>query len=290
MTPSPPESGARSGEGPAQIIGYPIGLGNLISRALECGTGPADLLLLHGAGARADRWVRNLPGLAAPGYRVRALDLPGHGYAAKPVDFDYTTPAVAALIEAYLVGNGPAVLIGTSLGGHVASWVAASRPDLVPAVVLVGVAGVVAREASTAAVLADRSPAGARAKLELLLHDHSHIDDPWVLEETLVNTSPGAEQALDRVLAYVRGGINEHLTGGRLAASGVPTCLLWGAEDRWIPLDVARRVAATLPSAPLYVMKATGHAPYFERPETFNGIVLDFLTATAPHNPGVFEV
>jgi pimeloyl-ACP methyl ester carboxylesterase len=248
------------------------------------------VVLLHGAGARADRWVRNLPGLAAAGYQARALDLPGHGFAAKPHAFDYSTPAMAALIEAYLTDHGPAVLIGTSLGGHLASWVAASRPDLVPAVVLVGVTGVVAREGATAAVLADRSPEGMRAKLRQLLHDETQIDEAWVREETLVNTSPGAEQALDRVLAYLRGGINEHLTGERLAASGVPARLVWGADDRWIPLDIAKRVAAVLPAAPLYVMKAAGHAPYFERPETFNEIVLSFLADPANQKPGVFDV
>jgi 2-hydroxy-6-oxonona-2,4-dienedioate hydrolase len=290
MMPSSLEPNVRSGKRSARIIGYPVGLGPLISRVLECGAGTTDLLLLHGAGSRADRWVRNLPGLAAAGHRVRALDLPGHGYAAKPVDFDYTTPAMAALIEAYLIEHGPAVLIGTSLGGHIATWVAVSRPDLVPAVVLIGVAGVVAREASTSTVLADRSPAGVRAKLSLLLHDQTQIDDAWVREETLVNTSPGAEQALDRLLTYLRGGINEHLTGEQFAASGVPARLIWGAEDRWIPLGIARRVVATLPSAPLYVMKSAGHAPYFERPDTFNDIVLGFLTDTAHQKPGVFEV
>jgi 2-hydroxy-6-oxonona-2,4-dienedioate hydrolase len=129
-----------------------------------------------------------------------------------------------------------------------------------------------------------------RAKLSLLLHDQTQIDDAWVREETLVNTSPGAEHALDRLLTYLRAGINEHLTGERLAASGLPIRLVWGAEDRWIPLDIAWRVAAALPSAPLYIMKSAGHAPYFERPDTFNDIVLDFLSDTAHQKPGVFEV
>lgn len=260
-----------------RVLSYPIGLAGLTTRVLECGTGPAELLLLHGAGSRADRWRPILSGLAAAGYRVRALDLPGHGLAAKPVDFDYTTPAMAELVEGYLTEQGPAVLVGTSLGGHIAAWLAVHRPDLVPAVVLVGPAGIVRREATTSAVLGDRSADGVRTKLELLLHDHSLIDDGWVREETLVNTSPGAEQALDRVMAYVRGGINEHLVGDRLAASGVPTCLIWGAEDRWIPLDVADRVSAALPGAPLHLLAAAGHAPYFEQPERFNQIVLDFL-------------
>lgn len=260
------------------VIGYPTALAGVGTRVLESGAGDDRVALLHGAGSRADRWRPVVPGLVAAGHHVTAFDWPGHGFADKGAHLELTTPAFAEMVVDLLERTGPAALVGTSLGGHVAAWVGLHRPDLVRALVLVGPTGIVPRPATTATVLADRSRAGVRAKLELLLHDHGRIDDALVEEEWRVNTSPGAEQALDRVLDYVRHGIADHLVGDRLAATDLPTCLVWGEHDRWIDLDVGRRVAAALPRAPLHVVADAGHAPYAEQPDAFVALVTAFLS------------
>src|SRR5579862_9816819 len=104
----------------ARTIAYPLGLGGATIRVLECGEGEDHVVLLHGSGSRADRWRRNLPGLAAAGKHGYALDLPGHGFATKSEDFDYTTPSFAGVVRDALdaLGIGSPVLVGTSLGGH----------------------------------------------------------------------------------------------------------------------------------------------------------------------------
>ena len=53
--------------------------------------------------------------------------------------------------------------------------------------------------------------------------------------------------------------------------------LVWGAQDRWIPLEIGERIAALLPRAPFVVLDHAGHAPYLERVETFTAVVARFL-------------
>ena len=72
------------------MITYPLALGDQYTRVVEHGTGPETIVLIHGLGARADRWRRNIGPLADAGYRCVALDLPGHGFASKDGEFDFS--------------------------------------------------------------------------------------------------------------------------------------------------------------------------------------------------------
>ena len=195
---------AATGPLPA-VLAYPAAFGPHVTRMLEAGTGARYVVLLHGAGARADRWRPTMSGLAAARFRAFAPDLPGHGFAPKGAGLDYRTPALAACVVELLERLGPAALVGTSLGAHVATWVAVERPDLVRATVLVGATGMVPRQNTGASALAaDVSEEGVRRKLDLLLHDPAAVDDAWIAEEHLVNSSPGAAEALAAVRSYLQ--------------------------------------------------------------------------------------
>jgi pimeloyl-ACP methyl ester carboxylesterase len=64
---------------------------------------------------------------------------------------------------------------------------------------------------------------------------------------------------------------------GRLSNIIAPTLLVWGEQDRMIPLQYAREYDE-IPKRELVVIRNCGHTPYVERPMTFNKIVLKFLT------------
>ncbi|GAA2751645.1 alpha/beta fold hydrolase [Amnibacterium kyonggiense] len=108
--------------------------GRLVS-ALRWGARPG-VTLLHGAGLNAHTWDATLLALHED---ALAVDLPGHGDSAWRDDFDYrpatNATAVAALLDA--LGTGPQVVVGQSLGGLTAIALAADRPDLVAALVIV---------------------------------------------------------------------------------------------------------------------------------------------------------
>ena len=265
------------------MIQYPLALGPIVTRVLETGSGPRAVVCVHGSGSRADRWRPQLPLLEAAGHHVYAFDLPGHGLASKPVDLDYGAPAMSALLEELVERHvgAPVVLFGTSLGGQVAALLAGRRPDLVRGLVLVGAVGIVARgdDRPATSPVTDPGAAGIRRKLELLVHDPSLVTEEWIAEELRVNSSPGAAAALAAIAEYTALRQDHDLAAEALVASGVPTLLVWGAEDRWVPLRLGRAAQRALPGVELVTVPDAGHAPYFERPEQFWSVVSPFLAA-----------
>ena len=64
---------------------------------------------------------------------------------------------------------------------------------------------------------------------------------------------------------------------GRLASLGVPVLLLWGPEDRYVPVAAARRFMRELPGAELIVLEGVGHFVFDDAPEEAGNAVVDFL-------------
>ncbi|MCU1453694.1 MAG: ohpC [Acidimicrobiales bacterium] len=274
---------------------YPASYAGQLTRVLEVGEGDDVVVCLHGAGSRADRWAPALELLAAEGFHAYALDFPGHGLAAKPAGYPYGARAFTEVVTAFVDALAPprVALLGTSLGGHVAAWVACERPDRVRATVLIGAVGLVPwdREAAGAgSPIVDGSPAGVRAKLELLVEDDTLVTDAWVHEESQVNSSPGAADALAALGRALTADAPGDLVGERYAALGCPTLLVWGAQDRWVPPSVGEATARLLPDAPFALLDGTGHAPYFERPSDFTKLAAEFLHDPATLAAGSWTV
>ena len=106
--------------------------------ALRWGSGPPELVLLHGGAQNAHTWDTTLLAL---GRAALAIDLPGHGHSGRRDDGRYdprtSAAAMAAVIEE--VCDGPILLVGMSLGGLTANAVAAAHPDLVRRMVIVDI-------------------------------------------------------------------------------------------------------------------------------------------------------
>lgn len=269
------------------ILEYPWQVEGTATRILEAGRDGVPAVLLHGVGARADRWRNNLEGLAQLGLHVFALDLPGHGFAAKGEGFaDYSVAGYARFVDGFLdsIGAPRVVLIGTSLGGHVAGKLTCDSPERTLALVMVGALGVVplgpdAREA-IAGGLSDASESGVRRKLSRVLHDTSLITDHWVATEARINSSPNADASFSVLSEYFRQRIDQDLVGDCLAGldQSVPMLLIWGQEDSSVPVSVGESAQALLGSeVPLRTIPRAGHIPYLEAPEAFNTMVGDFL-------------
>ena len=268
------------------MIQYPLGVGGTVTRVLESGSGERTLLLVHGVGARADRWCHNLDGLAEHGYHVYAIDLPGHGLAKKDAEFPHSVPSYAALVRGFLdeIGAGSEVyLVGTSLGGHVCATVACSIPERIAGLVLVGTLGITpvgsaARE-RTAGLIREASWETVDRKLRTVLHDEELVTDELHSEEFRINNSPGAVEAFDRIASYFAEQIDTDVVGEKLAGlvSGIPTLVVWGREDVGFPLELGEAAHATLSGSHFAIMDRAAHAPYYERPETFNKLVTEFF-------------
>src|SRR2546430_2328216 len=115
-------------------------------RYIDEGRGPP-IVFLHGLGASMYAWRKNLAPVAAAGYRVIAFDNRGFGFSGKPATgYDNASYArlTVALLDALHLPD--AVLIGHSMGGAIAAEVAIAHPERVRGLVLIGSAGLGARE------------------------------------------------------------------------------------------------------------------------------------------------
>jgi 2-hydroxy-6-oxonona-2,4-dienedioate hydrolase len=268
------------------MIQFPIDVDGTVTRVLQAGSGDRVVVFVHGLSTRADRWRANLEPLAAAGFRCLAFDLPGHGLAAKPAGFDYTSPGLAAFLGRLLdrLDVPRCALVSTSLGSHIAGWFAVHAPERVSAHLMVDALGLVpiapANGEGIRRGVRDTSRDGIRAKLGTVFHDAArHVTEPFVEEEWRINNSPGALPALAALGDYVADRLNRDLIGERVLAclDRTPVLLLWGAEDRLVPLSVGQAAAAALPGVTLRVIPDAGHAPYIERADAFEREMLAFL-------------
>ena len=258
------------------VISYPVTGAGVTTRVVESGSGDHVLVCLHGAGSRADRFVPVMPGLVAEGFRVLAIDFPGHGLAEKREDIDYTGQGFADVIAGVLdsLGLTKVTFLGTSLGGHVAAAIAVQRPDLVAGLVLIGSVGVgdFPQEFHTPPeVLSDGSVEGVRRKLTFLVSDPEMVTEAWVREESMINSSTGAKQALLKVSEWLDKDCNAFRQDAALAKlmPELPVLLVWGADDKWTPPSMGEEASRNLPGSVLELMPGCGHAPYFENPDLF---------------------
>lgn len=271
-----------------KVIQYPFEAGGVVTRAIEFGAGADVVLCLHGAGSRADRWRPAAQVLAATGRRVVAVDFPGHGFAAKDPSYPYSAPEfstfVADVVDTLELGR--VHILGTSLGAHVGAMVACRRPETVRSLVMIGAVGLVEFPAELMrdpGLLCETSPEAIRRKLSVLVEDPALVTDLWVREESMINSSPGANESLRVVGEYLNEGLNRDLIGDRLARIDPqpPMLLVWGADDEWVTPDHGEASQQVLGGVELVLMDGCGHAPYFEQPERFVEIVDGFLARAA---------
>lgn len=259
------------------MIQYPLTIHGTRTRVLEAGSSGPVVLFVHGLSTRADRWKGALETVAGCGMRAIAFDLPGHGLADKPPGFNYSSQGLADFTLGLMdmLGVNEAHLVGTSLGGHVAALVAMQAPQRCSSLYLVAPLGLapIAPEAGEGIRRSVRNVSieGVRAKLQSVFVDPSLATEELILEESNINSSPGAVVALSALGDYIVTRLNDELVNDGLVrlAEQLPVGLLWGEHDRMVPLAVGEAAAAALGLGELSVMRGVGHAPYVEQPAEF---------------------
>jgi pimeloyl-ACP methyl ester carboxylesterase len=261
-------------------------------RYIEAGSG-TPVLLLHGLGASIYAWRKNIARIAAAGYRVIAFDNRGFGFSDQPRT-GYDNAAYVHLTVALLdsLRLSDAVLVGHSLGGAIAASVAIEYPQRVRGLILIGSAGLGAREpllfrvarwpivGSVAMALRGR---GVTARLL-----RSTYADPKKVTERDVDQyyAPVARDGYGRALrAVLREFRFDALGEGRLDHITCPTLVLWGELDRWVPLALGRAFAAAIPRSALVVVPQAGHSVQEEAPDEVNRLVIKFLNEGLPRTP-----
>ncbi len=237
-------------------------------------------------------WRKTLGPVGAVGFRVIAFDNRGFGFSDKPAH-GYDNSAYAQLLIALMdsLRLPDAVLVGHSMGGAIAAQVAIEAPQRVRGLVLLGSAGLGAREPLL--FRAARWPAvgpvllwfRGRGLTERILK--STYADPTKVTPADVDqyyapvAEPGYGRALRAVLREFRfDGLN-----GRLDRIATPTLLLWGEEDQWIPVSLGRLMASQIPRSAFLTVGHAGHAVAEEAPEEVDRLLIKFLKEGLPRVP-----
>ncbi len=251
-------------------------------------TGPREapaVILLHGFGASLHTWEAWAEALSAR-FRVIRLDLPGFGLTGPDPTGDYSDARSLAVLLALMdrLGLAQASLIGSSMGGRIAWTFAARHPERVERLVLMAPDGFASfgrayGDAPKVPVMMRVLPYVMPVPL-LRRSAAAAYADPATLTEPLLERyrdmllAPGVRQAiLDRVGQHVLADPVPLLRGIR-----APVLLVWGEQDRMVPVTNAADYEAALPDSRRVVFPELGHVPQEEAPARSLAPVLDFLT------------
>ncbi|MBI2772431.1 MAG: alpha/beta fold hydrolase [Burkholderiales bacterium] len=265
------------------MISYPLAVNGVMTRVLEAGHGNRHVVFVHGTGGRADRWSRNLDAVAAAGFHAWAFDLPGHGFASKGAGVACSVPAYRQFLAGFMdaIDAGQAVIVGTSLGGHVVASYACENPQRVLGVALCGSMGLVPigdeARGRIQAGANNQTREGVATKMQRVIHDAALVTPAMLDEEFRVNNSAGAKESFAALGNYIAADLDKEVVGEALARAAFPVLLVWGQEDKTVTPAVGETVRQLVPRSRLALLAGAAHTAYFERAEHFNAALIGFM-------------
>lgn len=256
----------------------------------DCGQGAETVVMLHGSGPGASGWAnfnRNIEPLVEAGYRVILMDCPGWSKSDSIVctgsRSDLNARALTGLLD--VLGLERVHILGNSMGGHSAVAFALSNPQRVGKLVLMG--GGTGGPSSFVPMPTEgikllqglyREPTVENLKkmMNVFVFDTSDLTEE--LFQTRLDNMLTRRDHLDNFVESLA--INPKQFpdfGPRLGEIKAQTLVIWGRNDRFVPMDTGLRLIAGIPNSELHVFNSCGHWAQWEHADKFNRMVLDFL-------------
>jgi pimeloyl-ACP methyl ester carboxylesterase len=257
------------------------------ANVIEIGSGPP-LLFVHGLSGCWQNWLENIPHFART-HRAIAVDLPGFGASPMPRE-EISIPGYARFLEGVCdaLSIDAAVVVGNSMGGYVSAELAIASPQRVERLMLVSAAGITAEHLHRDSIMAGarvvaaiatgsaarhewfaRRPGLRRLALQFVVRHPERLSAPLAHELMSGSGKPGFLPAMEAIVA--------HRISERLPQIACPTFVVWGEDDRVIPVRDAGRFAKLIPDVRVEILPDTGHVAMLERPATFNALLEAFL-------------
>jgi pimeloyl-ACP methyl ester carboxylesterase len=259
--------------------------------------GPVDapaIILLHGSNSQLqtwDEWTQRLKDK----YRIIRLDLPGHGITGPDPKDDYSAAASISVIERLAANRGikKFTLGGNSMGGGISYAYALVHPDKLDGLILVDAAG--APDSSK-----KKLPIGFRIMQMPLINKLATVITPRSIIEKSLRASVSrsdyiTDAEVDLYWNMLRRPGNRDATVKRFAQYAnrnrnpkpaenlsIPTLILWGDEDKLIPVSAFSWFEKQFPDHLTHIYKGTGHLPMQEVAEQSARDVGDWMERPKP--------
>jgi pimeloyl-ACP methyl ester carboxylesterase len=243
------------------------------------------MILVHGFLSSSFCYRKIIP-LLKEDFTIITIDLPPFGKTEKSTEFvhSYTNMAKVVIRLAEGLNIKRAYLVGHSMGGQVSLNAAKQRPDLFEKVVLLCSSGYMKGVHPSLKVgsyfpyfylcikhwLASQ---GILKNLNNVVHDRSLIDQEMMDGYMEPFLDDKIFRALNRMIRDHEG----DLSSEELKKIEQPSLLIWGNEDKVVPISIGERLQDDLPNSTFFSFKHTGHLVPEERPEHVSEKIIDFL-------------
>lgn len=237
----------------------------------EAGEGPT-IIILHGLMGALSNFDSTFNHFSSNGYKVLIPELPLYTLPLIKTNVKNLANFLKSFLEHKKIDE--AILLGNSLGGHIALYFTKHYPEKVSALVLTGSSG-----------LYENAMGGSfpkRGNYEFIEQKARDVFyDPAIATKELVddvfNTVNDRVKAL-KTLSIAKSAIRHNMAED-LPDMKQPTCLIWGKQDGVTPPEVAKDFNKLLPDSDLFWIDKCGHAAMMERPEEFNQILENWFTS-----------
>jgi len=256
----------------------------------DVGNGDEVVVMLHGSGPGASGWAnfhRNIEPLVDAGYRVILMDCPGWSKSDPIVCNGSRSDLNARCLKGLLDGLQiqKVHIIGNSMGAHSTSGFALENPDRIGKLVLMG-GGTGGPSLFTpmpaegikliGQLYRDPNIENLKRMMEVFVYDSSSLTED--LYQQRLNNIVSRRDHLENFVKSLQLFPKQFTDyGPRLEEIQAETLIVWGRNDRFVPVDVGLRTLAYLPNARMHIFNKCGHWAQWEHADAFNRLVLDFL-------------
>lgn len=236
---------------------------------VEAGEGKP-IIVLHGLMGALSNFDGVLNYFSNNGYKVIIPELPIY----KLPLLKTNVKNISKFLKEFMIYKNidKAILLGNSLGGHIALYFTKLNLKNVSGLVLAGSSGLYEKS------MGDTYP--KRGNYEYIKKKTEEVFyDPKIASKEVVDevfSSVNDRSRVIKTLAIAKSAIRHNMAKD-LPNMNIPVCLIWGKNDSVTPPEVAEDFKKLLPDADLYWIDKCGHAPMMERPDEFNKILEGWL-------------
>ncbi|WP_078544285.1 alpha/beta hydrolase [Litchfieldia alkalitelluris] len=243
------------------------------------------VVLIHGFLSSTFSFRKLIPYLTEQ-YSVIALDFPPFGKSGKPKRFRYSFENIAKTIIGSLksICNHKIIIIGHSMGGQLALHMARQDSSFIKCIILLCSTSYL-KPAKKSLMITSYLPffdyyvkyylakKGVLNNLLSVVNDHSLIDNEMIEGYSLPFENQGVFIGLTRMIRHREG----DLSSTELKKIDTPCLLIWGEQDRIVPIHIGKRLHNDLPNSYFITYKDTGHLLPEEKPEDVSKDIIKFI-------------